>query len=110
MQFEKTSVAKFEDIERLINAGQSDRKIAKSLCCLRTLAVSIRNKLVSQCQIAHAVSGTDKAPSLTVPTTSPRELKTGLPLFPCSQSKSPKSKIFSSLSFDQLKFVGRAAS
>lgn len=64
MQFERTSVAKFEDIERLIKAGQSDRKIAKSLRCRRTLAASIRNKLINQAQIAHALSDADKSPPL----------------------------------------------
>jgi transposase len=48
MEFERASVAKFVEIERLIRAGHSDRKISKSLRCRRTLVAGIRSGQITQ--------------------------------------------------------------
>ena len=42
MDFKRTTVAQFDDILRLIQLGQSDRKIARSSKCRRTLIAKIR--------------------------------------------------------------------
>jgi transposase len=42
MEFERTSVSQFTEIQRLIEAGQTNRQIARSLCCRRTLVAEIR--------------------------------------------------------------------
>jgi transposase len=47
MEFERTSMAQFSEIERLIQIGQSDRKIAKALGCRRTLVAEVRKGKVN---------------------------------------------------------------
>lgn len=42
MEFERTSMAQFAEIQRLIAAGQTNRKIAHSLRCRRTLVAKVR--------------------------------------------------------------------
>lgn len=42
MEFERTSVTQFSEIQRLIEAGQTNRQIARSLRCRRTLVAKIR--------------------------------------------------------------------
>ena len=42
MEFERTSMAQFTEIQRLIAAGQTNRQIARSLRCRRTLVADIR--------------------------------------------------------------------
>jgi len=42
MEFERTSMAQFSEIQRLIDAGQTNRQIARSLRCRRTLVADIR--------------------------------------------------------------------
>ena len=51
MQFERTSMAQVSDIERLINNGLTDRAIARSLKCRRSLAASVRSGKVGKEQI-----------------------------------------------------------
>jgi transposase len=43
MEFERTSVSQLIEIQRLIEAGQANRQIARSLCCRRTLVAQIRS-------------------------------------------------------------------
>lgn len=43
MEFERTSMEKFKEIQRLIEGGQTDRQIARSLRCRRTLVADIRS-------------------------------------------------------------------
>lgn len=42
MEFERTSMAQFTEIQRLIDAGQANRQIARSLRCRRTLVADVR--------------------------------------------------------------------
>jgi transposase len=42
MEFERTSVAQLTEIQRLIQAGQTNRQIARSLRCRRTLVAQVR--------------------------------------------------------------------
>jgi transposase len=42
MEYERTSMAQFQEIKRLIEAGHTDRQIAKSLHCRRTLVAGVR--------------------------------------------------------------------
>ena len=51
MQFERTTMAQVSDIERLIAKGLSDRAIARSLKCRRSLAASVRGGKVGKDQI-----------------------------------------------------------
>ena len=48
MEFERTTMAQWNEIERLIEAGQSDRQIARALRCRRSLVASIRRKQVTR--------------------------------------------------------------
>jgi transposase len=43
MEYERTSMAQFDEIERLIKAGISNRQIAKALKCRKTLVADIRS-------------------------------------------------------------------
>ena len=54
MEFERASMARFVEIERLIQAGQTDRQIARALQCRRTLVAGIRKGEVSQDLISRA--------------------------------------------------------
>ncbi len=51
MQFEKASMAQVSDIERLIEKGLSDRAIARSVKCRRSLVASVRAGHVGREQI-----------------------------------------------------------
>lgn len=51
MQFEKASMAQVSDIERLIEEGFSDRAIARSVKCRRSLVASVRAGRVGSEQI-----------------------------------------------------------
>lgn len=46
MEFERTSVVQFTEIQRLIEAGQTNRQIARSLRCRRTLIAKVREGLL----------------------------------------------------------------
>lgn len=46
MEFERTSMVQFKEIQRLIEAGQTNRQIARSLRCRRTLIAKIREGLL----------------------------------------------------------------
>ncbi len=52
MEFERTSMAQFSEISRLIQLGLTDRKIARALKCRRTLVSSIREGVVTPETIA----------------------------------------------------------
>ena len=62
MQFERTSMAQFLDIERLIKNGLSDRAIARSEKCRRSLVKAIRAGEVTSEQVAQALGRTDARP------------------------------------------------
>lgn len=47
MNFERTTMAQFTEIERLIRIGQTNRQIARSLKCRRTLIAEVRKGAVS---------------------------------------------------------------
>ena len=62
MEFERASMAQMTEVERLIQAGVSDRKIAKTLQCRRTLIAGIRKKLVSPDLIIQAKKSENRLP------------------------------------------------
>lgn len=47
MEFERTSMAQFREIQRLIETGQTNRQIARALRCRRTLVADIRKGLLT---------------------------------------------------------------
>jgi transposase len=56
MEFERTSMAQFAEIQRLIEAGQTDRQIARSLRCRRTLVAKLRKGLLTPDALSRAKS------------------------------------------------------
>ena len=62
MEFERVSMARYVEIERLIQAGQSDRNIARSLKCRRTLVAGVRSKQVTQDLISRAKQPENRMP------------------------------------------------
>ena len=55
-------MAQFVEIQRLIQAGQSDRQIAKALRCRRTLVASIRGGALTQDTLSRAKEPGNKLP------------------------------------------------
>jgi transposase len=62
MEHERKSMAQFVEIERLIQIGLSDRKIAKALKCRRTYVAEIRSKQVTQDLISRVKQSENKLP------------------------------------------------
>jgi len=62
MEFERTSMAQLAEIQRLIEAGQKNRQIARSLRCRRTLVAKVRAGQVTQDLIVRAKEPTAKLP------------------------------------------------
>jgi transposase len=62
MEFERTTMAQFTEIQRLIEAGQTNRQIARSLRCRRTLVAQIRSG-----QLARDVLERARAPEARLP-------------------------------------------
>lgn len=62
MQYERTSMAQYIEIERLIQVGQSDRQIAKALKCRRTKVAEIRKKQLTPDVIGRAQKPEAKLP------------------------------------------------
>jgi transposase len=62
MEFERASVAKFVEIERLIESGLSDRQIAKSLRCRRTLIAGVRSTRITQDVISRVKQPENRIP------------------------------------------------
>ena len=54
MDFERTTMAQVTEIQRLIEAGQSDRQIGRALHCRRLQAAAVRKGLLSLDLIADA--------------------------------------------------------
>lgn len=62
MEFERTTMAQFSEIERLLQAGHTDRQIARALKCRRTLVASVRKKEVGRDLISRAKQPENKLP------------------------------------------------
>lgn len=62
MQFERTSMAQFVEIERLIRERHGDRAIARTLKCRRTLVADIRKGVVTVELLARAKQADNKLP------------------------------------------------
>lgn len=62
MEFERTSVTQFAEIQRLIEAGQTNRKIARSLRCRRTLVAQVRAGLFTRDVLSRAKEPSAKLP------------------------------------------------
>lgn len=62
MEFERTSVSQFTEIQRLIAAGQMNRQIARSLRCRRTLVAEIRKGLFNRDVLSRAKEPSAKLP------------------------------------------------
>lgn len=62
MEFERTTVSQYAEIQRLIQAGQKNRQIARSLRCRRTLVAQIRAGLFTQDVLARARAPEAKLP------------------------------------------------
>lgn len=60
MEFERTSMAQFTEIQRLIAAGQTNRQIARSLRCRRTLVADIRQGRFTTDILARAKASAEK--------------------------------------------------
>jgi transposase len=54
MEFERTSMVQFAEILRLIEAGQTNRQIARSLRCRRTMVAEVRKGLLTPDRLARA--------------------------------------------------------
>jgi transposase len=62
MEFERTSMAQLAEIQRLIEAGQTNRQIARSLRCRRTTVAEVREGTLTRDVLARA-----KAPEARLP-------------------------------------------
>ena len=62
MEFERTSMLQFTEIQRLVDAGQTNRQIARSLRCRRTLVADVRKGLVTPDLLARAKQPETKLP------------------------------------------------
>lgn len=62
MGFERTSVAQFTEIQRLIGAGQTNWQIARSLRCRRTLVAQIRSGMFTRDVLARTKAPEQKLP------------------------------------------------
>jgi transposase len=62
MDFERTSMAQFEEIERLISEGHRDRGIARSLHCRRSLVSNVRRGLCTAELLTRAKRDDHKLP------------------------------------------------
>lgn len=63
MEFERTSMAQFAEIRRLIRAGQTNRAIARALRCRRTLVANVRKGVLTQNTLERAKArGADRLP------------------------------------------------
>jgi len=62
MEFERTSMAQFAEIQRLIIAGQTNRQIARSLRCRRTLVAEVRRGVVTLDVLSRAKEPSEKLP------------------------------------------------
>ena len=62
MEFERTSMLQFTEIQRLIETGQTNRQIARSLRCRRTLVADIRKGLLTPDRLARAKQPESKLP------------------------------------------------
>ena len=62
MEFERTSVSQFTEIQRLIEAGQTNRQIARSLRCRRTLVAEVRAGQFTRDVLARAKEPSAKLP------------------------------------------------
>ncbi len=62
MEFERTSVSQFTEIQRLIGAGQTNRQIARSLRCRRTLVAEVRKGLFTRDVLVRAKEPSAKLP------------------------------------------------
>lgn len=56
MEYERTSMPQFAEIQRLIEAGQTNRQIARSLRCRRTMVAEIRKGLLTRDVLARATA------------------------------------------------------
>lgn len=62
MEFERTSMAQFAEIQRLILAGQTNRQIARSLRCRRTLVAKVRGGVFTRDVLVRAKEPVGKLP------------------------------------------------
>lgn len=62
MEFERTSMAQFAEIQRLIEAGQTNRQIARSLRCRRTLVAQVRQGLFTREALARTKEPRERLP------------------------------------------------
>lgn len=62
MEYERTSMTRFVEIERLIGTGQSDRQIARALHCRRLLVAGVRKRLLTPEVIVRAKETDNKLP------------------------------------------------
>lgn len=62
MEFERTSVAQFTEIQRLIEAGQTNRQIGRSLRCRRTLVAEVRAGQFTRDVLNRAKEPSEKLP------------------------------------------------
>jgi transposase len=62
MEFERTSMLQFTEIQRLIAAGQTNRQIARSLRCRRTLVADVRSGLLTPDVLSRAKQPESKLP------------------------------------------------
>lgn len=62
MEFERTTVAQFAEIQRLIEAGQTNRQIARSLRCRRTLIAKVREGLLKPEALSRAKAQEQRLP------------------------------------------------
>jgi len=62
MEFERTSMLQFTEIQRLIATGQTNRQIARSLRCRRTLVADVRKGLLTPDRLARAKLPESKLP------------------------------------------------
>jgi transposase len=62
MEFERTSMKQFAEIQRLIGAGQTNRQIARSLSCRRTTVAEVRKGLLTPDRISRAQKGEERLP------------------------------------------------
>ena len=62
MEYERTSMAQLAEIQRLIEAGQTNRQIARSLRCRRTLVADARKGLLTADVLMRAKEPADRLP------------------------------------------------
>jgi transposase len=62
MEYERTSVMQLAEIQRLIGAGQTNRQIARSLRCRRTLVADIRSGQFTRDVLARVREPSEKLP------------------------------------------------